>query len=104
MESEANGRSGKAKYFEFFPNFFNKNILDIDPFQLRDELFSSRLDENAWALVENLLLVIEDEAKKVLDDMPNVEGSEWDFWSRYGNLELKPRHANAVAALRSIAI
>ena len=51
----SNQKPAKQKHFHFPPTFFNKNLLDIDPFALRDELFGRlQLDDNAWALVENL--------------------------------------------------
>ena len=93
-----------AKYFKLPRTFFYENLLKIDPFELRDELFDSHSDSEGWRLVETLLFVIEDEAKKIRRAAPYIDAPEDVFWKRYGNLKLNHREANAVSALRSVAV
>ena len=53
-----------AKYFKLPRTFFYENLLKIDPFELRDELFDSHQDSEGWRLVETLLFVSRMRQKK----------------------------------------
>jgi hypothetical protein len=88
--------------------FFNRNLLDRNPFELRDELFLEHTKDQGWGIVENLLWAIEHEAELVLKGKARLEDplggpySEKDIFEIYGHSKLPSDQANAIAALRSI--
>jgi hypothetical protein len=95
------------RHFELPQTFFYESLLKVDPFDLRDNLFNGRLGCDGWQLVETLLFVIEEEARKICPDAARYFDAvpEDVYLSWYGYSQLKDhREANAVAALRSIAV
>lgn len=56
--------------------FFNRNLLLVDPVELREELFSTRSKEEYWGLLENLLWALEHDAELVLKETPGDSAIE----------------------------
>lgn len=89
--------------------FVNENLLQSDPIELRNDLFSRRREE-LWMIVDALLSAIEREAKKTLKASStgklaeDSSLSEDDFWNEFSVAKFTPREANAIAGLRSVQI
>jgi len=94
------------RHFELPPTFFYESLLKVDPFDLRDNLFHGRLGSDGWQLIEKLLFVIEEEARKICPDADPFINQPEDVYLYFhcGDSSLNHREANAVAALRSIAV
>jgi hypothetical protein len=110
MASKKN-RPKKKFPVELPDTFFNANLLKVNPFELRDDLFAGRRREDGWQLVENLLWIIEHSAKKLVEEYPdfnlNFSGSEDQFHDSLLSAgsklnQLTDEQRNAIAALRSI--
>lgn len=103
-----------AKPFELPRTFFNQNLVEVDPFQLRDELFS-RHETEFSDLFANLLDAIEREARELLKKNPppapfdkyataEVWLYEHEFYARFADSDgfLTHEQKNAIAALYSV--
>src|SRR5215471_9771558 len=91
--------------------FFNRNLLEVKPFDLRRELFLAHSRESAWLTVVNLLAALEHGAKKILAEKPlpfdltaKLSLDEGEFQRSVTAYNVTPEQANAIAALRSVAI
>lgn len=93
--------------------FVNIQLLQENPIMLREDLFRSRPEYEWWGIIDGVLSTIEQGAKKVLkvleENAPAYackikEITEDQFWDAFGYENLTPKQANAIAALRSIAV
>jgi hypothetical protein len=86
--------------------FVNVHLVQEDPIQLREELLDARVEW--WGPIDTLLYTIEREATKVFQKDASLEKiermSEAEFRDLFGYESLAPKQANAIAALRSIAM
>ena len=87
--------------------FFNVNVVMEDPLELREQLFAAGYDlAAAWGIVRNMLYAIHENATQDLGPLQIDESrpDEYEFLAQCSARKLIPRQANAVAALRSVAL